>query len=192
MPPVPRGPPLGGPSSTPVHSRPWSLPPPLRCAQMRQHPVGKAVTSGGPPAACVPRRGQTAGNTLEPGGPEDAAAPASPPPGFRKVLALREDAGMLGGRPFLSRLPSEQRATEAPPAAAPFTFPEVGVRGATERAGETLRAVRARSLVAGGRGGGGGGSSLRPSSLFNFFECFCGWSPGNENRGQTQNVCVFM
>lgn len=45
---------------------------------------------------------------------------------------------------------------------------------ATERAEETLGA--------GSRGGGRGSSSLRLSSLFNYFECFCGWSPGNENR----------
>lgn len=64
-----------------VHSHPWSLPLPLRCAQMRLHPVGKAVTSGGPPAACVlPLRGQTARNTPEPRGPDDATVLPPPTP----------------------------------------------------------------------------------------------------------------
>lgn len=64
-------------------------------------------------------RGQTAHNTLEPRGPEDAT---SPTPGFGQVLAPREDTGgvLRGGTALsLSRLPSEPRATEAPPAAPP-------------------------------------------------------------------------
>lgn len=128
-------------------------------------------------------RGQTAHNTLEPRGPEDAT---SPTPGFGQVLAPREDTGgVLRGRaPSLSHgFQANQEPLRPLQPHHPVYLPPGGREGrgctfaltrATERAEETLGA--------GSRGGGRGSSSLRLSSLFNYFECFCGWSPGNENR----------